>query len=142
MSKKEKENQRPAWLPELPWRPNIPTEVEEDALRLEMEQLRARLAEPEPPTEAEASSLRLEAEQIILAQEMLKSSLGHWGTKEFALKKQLREAQGSFIIMLGVYGLDSYRWPDGFSVHVLPPREEERAGSFHARLRFNHESNV
>ena len=139
MNKKEKENQRPAWLPELPWRPNIPTEVEEDALRLEMGQLRARLGEPEPPTEAEASSLRLEAEQIMRAEELLKSSPGHRGKNEFALKKKLREARGSFISHLYGYSLESYRWPDGFSVRVLPPREEKRGGSFGARLRFDHE---
>jgi hypothetical protein len=139
MSKKEKEDRRPAWLPELSWQPKIPTEVEEESLRLEMGQIRARLREPEPPTEAEASSLRLEAEQIMLAQELLKSSPGHRGKNEFALKKKLREAQDRFIIRLSVYGLRSYRWPDGFSVRVLPPREEKRAGSILSRLRINHE---
>jgi len=148
MNKREKGNQRPAWLPELPrlpelpWQPKIPTEVEEEALRLEMEQIRARLREPESPTEAEASSLRVEAEQIMLAEELLKSSPGHRGKNEFALKKKLREARDSFITKLSVYGLRSYRWPDGFSVLVLPPREEERAGSIRSGLRFDHESNI
>ena len=143
MNKKEKEDQRPAWLPKLPWQPKIPTEVEEHSLRLELEQIGARLRKPGPPTEAEASSLRLEAEQIMLAQELLKSSPSHRGKNEFALKKRLREAQDSFIINLMVrHNLDSYKWPDGFSVCVLPPRDVERAGFFRSRLSFNHESNV
>jgi hypothetical protein len=138
MRKKEKEDQRPAWLPEL--QPKIPSEVEEEALRLEMGQIDARFMEPgRPPTEAEASSLRLEAEQIMRAEELLKSSPGHRGKNEFALKKKLREARGSFISQLYGYSLESYRWPDGFSVRVLPPREEKRGGSFGARLRFDHE---
>jgi len=142
MSKKEKEDQRPAWLPELSWQPKIPSEVEEEALRLEMGQIQAQLMEPgRPPTEAEASSLRVEAEQIMLVEKLLKSSPGRRGKKEFALKKKLREARDSFIIRLSVYGLRSYRWPDGFSVCVLPPREEKRAGTILSRLRFNHEQN-
>ncbi len=142
MSKKEKEDQRPAWLPELSWQPKIPSEVEEEALRLEMGQIQAQLMEPgRPPTEAEASSLRLEAEQIMRAEELLKSSPGRRGKKEFALKKKLREARGSFANKLYSHGLRSYRWPDGFSVSVLPPREEKRAGEFFSHLRFDHEQN-
>jgi hypothetical protein len=138
MSKKEKEDQRPAWLPELSWQPKIPSEVEEEALRLEMGQIQARFMEPgRPPTEAEASSLRLEAGQIMHAEELLKSSPGHRGKNEFALKKKLREARGSFISHLYGYGLESYRWPDGFSVRILPPREEGRAGSIRSRLIFD-----
>ena len=129
-----------AWLPELSRPAKIPSEVEEEALRLEMGQIQARFMQPgRPPTEAEASSLRLEAEQIMQAEEMLKSSPGRRGKDEFALKKKLREARDSFITSLSVYGLRSYRWPDGFSVHVLPPREEERAGSIRSRLIFDQE---
>ena len=125
MNKKEKEDQRPDWLPGLPWQPKIRTEVEEDALRLEMEQIRAQLRNPRPPTEAEVSSLRLQAEQIIQVEELLKSATGQWGKNEFALRKQLREAQDSFIIGLSVYDLSSYRWPDGFSVRAATTRGEE-----------------
>jgi hypothetical protein len=126
-----------AWLPKLPWQFKVPMESEEAALRRELEQISYRLQHPEPPTNVEASSLRIEAEQIKRALELLRRSTGRRGKSEFAFKKRLREAQEKFIITLGLYGLDFYTRPDGFSVRVLPPREESRVGSFRSRVVFD-----